>query len=475
MTIQIGTPPGSAASPEQITSIKTALSLDKLPNKTQDELLQPATDAIALRATTEGVDAIRSNLQASIDAKIGPDNAADQATAEEGLDNGKFMTALRVSQQLAAKVPLLLSSTMEIAAQSQLSIAIPQGFGSTAINGLGCSLTALDSSTPQVASNVDGVFRRMVYRSAASALNRGAGFQQANGNVRLDNQSGETVFLVGFGDANFASGSILAGLYDAGNATIANFWLQNPSAMTHGMMVAACDETDTFWQLLWRKSWNVGGMNKVATPLPRVRHHPLMVYFRPNDAGTRVFVRMQLLDRFTAKVLAGTVPFEYEITTGLDAASAYNNRIACRGTLAGVNHDGATAFQAELMFGGMYCGRLPALNYQVFDPTPVPANREVTAATVAGDLVLKGTDIGATLYVNSATPVGFTVPSDTLLGFTGGVTAPVVVYIADAGVPTFTAGAGVTIIGTPPAGLAQGDFFAISPTGKANTWAYVKA
>lgn len=109
-----------------------------------------------------------------------------------------------------------------------------------------------------------------------------------------------------------------------------------------------------------------------------------------------------------------------------------------------------------------YCVAL-VVNPAAVEVTPV--SREITGATTLGPA-----DINTTHRFNSGSAAVITVPVDSTLGLTPGQ-ATITVFIQGAGVPTFTA-SGSTILGSPPAGLAQNSTVVLSHTGASNTWSY---
>jgi hypothetical protein len=198
----------------------------------------------------------------------------------------------------------------------------------------------------------------------------------------------------------------------------------------------------------------------------------MMIYIRPNSDHTTVssvLVRVTRLSVNTGMQPSGvgTTLFEQTITTNIYSAGTNWSRAWVRSSLSGVAKDGVTGFQADLLFGSCIGGRVPLLNYADIDPDPVPDNRTITGATT-----FLGTDVGAIVNFNSASTAALTLPNDATLGFAE-VTAPIQVFIKGVGVPTITAGSGVTLLGTPPTGLGQNKFLMLCPTGEASTWAYV--
>jgi hypothetical protein len=414
---------------------------------------------LAGRASTVELDDLRTDLNAGLNSRYDSTDLASQAQAEGGTNNDTLMTPLRTMQQIVAKLPTSVGATTEALAFSTFTIAVPSGVGFSGVTFIGCSETVVDSSTKQASGSVDGNFRRNIYQTAASALNRAAGFVLGNGSLRLTAPAAETVLIIGFGDTAYADGTIYGGLFDSNS--IPAWTTVQPSAIPYSHIGFGCDEGDTEWQLMWR-SGSGGTITKIATGIPRVRLAPMMIYIRPNDDASQVFVRLTRLSISTGRETGTPSKFEYTITTNISTGSSFTRGVA-RGTMGGT---AGTPFQGQLLFGGIYGGRIPLLNYPSSAAEIIPANRAITGATS-----IIGTDVGAVVNFNSPSTASLAVPTDASMGFNS-VTAPITVYIAGVGIPSFTANSGVTILGAPPSGLGQNSFLVLNPTGVANTWAY---
>lgn len=98
--------------------------------------------------------------------------------------------------------------------------------------------------------------------------------------------------------------------------------------------------------------------------------------------------------------------------------------------------------------------------------------RQGVPRTLTGAASFVPDDLNVTTNFNSASTAALTIPDDATLGARPG-DAVLTVFVQGAGVPTFAAGIGVTIVGTPRAGLAQNDTIVLNHTVSANTWSYV--
>lgn len=91
---------------------------------------------------------------------------------------------------------------------------------------------------------------------------------------------------------------------------------------------------------------------------------------------------------------------------------------------------------------------------------------------LTGAATFQASDLDVVTRFNSGSTAALEIPADATLGAIPGKST-ITVFVQSTGVPTFTAGSGATILGTPRSGLAQNDFIVLAHTGIANTWAYV--
>jgi hypothetical protein len=91
---------------------------------------------------------------------------------------------------------------------------------------------------------------------------------------------------------------------------------------------------------------------------------------------------------------------------------------------------------------------------------------------LTGAATFQASDLDVVTRFNSGSTAALEIPADATLGAIPGKST-LTVFVQGTGVPTFTAGAGASLLGSPRAGLAQNDFIVLAHTGTANTWAYV--
>jgi hypothetical protein len=421
--------------------------------------------ALALKADINYVDGKTDTLTTALNDKFDASDIADQATGEGGTDNTKLMTSLRTKQLVQAVVPLIEGNTTEVLGMSGFGFIVPNALGSANTTAVGLIEGTLDSSVKTsygTPANGIGNYRRNMWRSV-SALNRVSGVATNNGYCRIGSPWSETTIVAGLGDANYASGTAFIGLLHSQSA-VSPWTTAQPSAVAFAYIGVGVDESDSTWKVMWRPT-GTGTITKVDTLLPRSQHTMLVVYIKPANDMASTFVRVTRMSHGSGLVLDS---FEYTITANLPTASGSDwQRVAARSTMNGVAGDGVTAFAGDLAFGGLYCGRLPALTVSTGGGGGTEDTSATRVVTASGALI--ASDVNCTIQTNSSSPVELSLPSLATLGATAGK-ATISVYVNGTGVTTIVPQNGVDApVGTPPSG-AQGTFVTITHVG--DKWVY---
>lgn len=111
---------------------------------------------------------------------------------------------------------------------------------------------------------------------------------------------------------------------------------------------------------------------------------------------------------------------------------------------------------------------------QYGNATPLQADEATPADGVPREITGAGallpTDVNCAIRYNSVSGANLEVGTDAAMQLRSGKTT-LTVWMQNTGAPAFTAAAGVTIRGTPPA-IAQYGWLCLVHTGVENTWAY---
>ncbi len=410
----------------------------------------------------DALEATQLNLQGQINTKYDNTALASQTVAEAGLANDKLLTPLRGTQ---------LFNALKGGTSAATGFGLADG-GSTAIlpSTTGNQLTTLGSSTSSLSISASTeIFNAGVGSGATepwtgnqrTRLTRTLATVGANTQIKLQwytkfafpaveatHGGFEASFSYSVQDA-ITGGRGFFGFCDNANPPAAGIEI---SAGTVNKIGFGNDSTDANYHIfLGNSKFNLG----TGFPVGIGNANPIIVERFAVIPGANRRIEWKIRHAITGVTAADVIT-----SASIPAFTSDLAFVQCRDS--GANATVQAAFEFRPYATGWF--RAAVLGTSTQD---VGVSRQITANTT-----FQASDVNVTNRVNTAAAVTLTIPLDSVL-LLGGGKMNLTSFIKGTAVPTIVPATGVTLSGTAPSGLVQGDILVLTHTGDANTWAYV--